>query len=145
MTPISNSNNTIFIVVVFSFIVSIVIVDKEFKKLRRLLQRGRDIKTELCAGLSVMRLFQVGHSVQTRRSVLSLAWHEEFSCQSRGSKIYCCELALSSETSSKKISRRRLADYVKKLHQKKACRTCSTVILTHSTNEIIDFWRCRCS
>ena len=41
-----------------------------------------------------------------------------------------------------KISRRRLADYVKKLHQK-ACRTCSTIIFHHSTNQIIDFWRCR--
>ena len=30
-------------------------------------------------------------------------------------------------TSKMKISRRRLADYVKKLHQK-ACRTCSTII-----------------
>ena len=42
-----------------------------------------------------------------------------------------------------KISRRRLADYVKTLHQK-ACRTCSTIIFLHSTNQIIDFWRCRC-
>ena len=40
-------------------------------------------------------------------------------------------------------SRRRLADYVKKLHQK-ACCTCSTIILPHSTNQIIDFWCCRC-
>ena len=41
-----------------------------------------------------------------------------------------------------KISRRRLADYVKTLHQK-ACRTCSTIIFLHSTNQIIDLWRCR--
>ena len=45
-------------------------------------------------------------------------------------------------TSNMKISRRRLADYVKTLHQK-ACRTCSTIIFLHSTNEIIDLWRCR--
>ena len=25
----------------------------------------------------------------------------------------------------------------------KACRTCSTIILPHSTNQIIDLWRCR--
>ena len=31
------------------------------------------------------------------------------------------------KTSNMKISRRRLADYVKTLHQK-ACRTCSTII-----------------
>ena len=35
------------------------------------------------------------------------------------------------------ISRRRLADYDKTLHQK-ACRTCSTKIFLHSTNQIID-------
>ena len=43
-------------------------------------------------------------------------------------------------TSDKTISRRRLADYVKKLHQK-ACRT---IFFPHSTNHIIDLWRCRC-
>ena len=41
-----------------------------------------------------------------------------------------------------KISRH-LADYVKTLHQK-GCRTCSTINFPHSTNEIIDLWRCRC-
>ena len=45
-------------------------------------------------------------------------------------------------TSNMKISRRRLADYVKTLHQK-AWRTCSTIIFLHSTNQIIDLWRCR--
>ena len=30
----------------------------------------------------------------------------------------------------------------KKIAQK-ACRTCSTIIFHHSTNQIIDFWRCR--
>ena len=29
-----------------------------------------------------------------------------------------------------------------KLHQK-ACRTCSTIIFLHSTNQIINLWRCR--
>ena len=45
-------------------------------------------------------------------------------------------------TSNMKISRRRLADYDKTLHQK-ACRTCSTIIFLHTTNQIIDLWRCR--
>ena len=40
------------------------------------------------------------------------------------------------------ISRRRLADSVKTLQQK-ACLTCSTIIFLHSTNQIIDLWRCR--
>ena len=30
-----------------------------------------------------------------------------------------------------------------KLHQK-ACRTCSTIIFPHSTNQIIHSWSCRC-
>ena len=41
-----------------------------------------------------------------------------------------------------KISRRRLADYVKTFYQK-ACRTCRRIIFFHSTNQIIDSWRCR--
>ena len=45
-------------------------------------------------------------------------------------------------TSNMKISRCRLADYVKTLHQK-VCGTCSTIIFLHSTNQIIDLWRCR--
>ena len=36
---------------------------REFKKLRRLLQRKRDIKIELCVTVSVSRLVQVGHVV----------------------------------------------------------------------------------
>ena len=33
--------------------------------------------------------------------------------------------------------------HVKKLHQK-ACRTCSTIIFTQSTNQIIHLFRCHC-
>ena len=44
-------------------------------------------------------------------------------------------------TSEMKIWRRRLADYVKKLHQK-ACRACSTIIFPRSTNQSIDLWHC---
>ena len=35
----------------------------EFKKLQRLLQRKRHIEMELCVGLSVLRLYQVGQVV----------------------------------------------------------------------------------
>ena len=71
---------------------------REFKKLRRLLQRERHIKIELCVGL-----FQVGHVVQTRRIVLSLAWDEYFSFKGREWKIYCCRLTLSSEPPVRKF------------------------------------------
>ena len=40
-----------------------------------------------------------------------------------------------------KTSRCRLADYVKTLHQI-SCRTCRTIIFLHSTNQVIDLWRC---
>ena len=49
---------------------------RELKKIRRLLQRKRHIKTELCVSLSVSRLFRGGHVVQSRRSALLLASRE---------------------------------------------------------------------
>ena len=70
---------------------------REFKKLRRQLQRKRHIKIELCVKLSLSWLFHVGHVVQNRRSVLSLAWYEWFICKGKEWKIYCCDPALSSE------------------------------------------------
>ena len=39
----------------------------------------------------------LGLVVRSRRSVLSLAWHELFSCIGKEWKIYCCGLALSSK------------------------------------------------
>ena len=68
---------------------------REFKKLRRQLQRKRHIKIELCViKLSLLRLFRVDHIVQNRRTALSLAWHEWFSWQGKEWKIYCCKLTL---------------------------------------------------
>lgn len=68
-----------------------------FKKLRRLLQRKRHIKIVFCVRLSVMRLFQVGYVVQTRRWILSLASHEWFLRRGKERKIFCLWLAPSSE------------------------------------------------
>ena len=70
---------------------------RELKKLRRQLQGKRLIKTELYVKLSLLRLFHVDHVVQNRRSALSLACHEWFSCKGKEGKIYCCELPLSSK------------------------------------------------
>ena len=50
---------------------------------RRQLQRKRQIKIELCVWLDVLQLFKVGHVVQNRRSTLSFAWHEWFSCKGK--------------------------------------------------------------
>ena len=63
------------------------IVNWEFTKLRRRLQRKRHIKIEFCVKLSLMRLFHVSRVVQNRRSALSLAWHEWFSSKGREWKI----------------------------------------------------------
>ena len=49
------------------------IKNREFKKLRRQLQRKRHIKIELCVKLSLLRLLRVDHVVQNRRTALSLA------------------------------------------------------------------------
>ena len=70
---------------------------RELKKLRRQLQGQRLIKIELCVKLSLLRLLHVDHVVQNRRSALSLAWHDWFSCEGKEGKIYCFKLALSSE------------------------------------------------
>ena len=55
-------------------------VMRDFKKPRRQLQQKRRIKIELSVKLSVLRLFHVVHIVQNRRTSLSLAWDECFSC-----------------------------------------------------------------
>ena len=110
-------------------------VIREFKKLRRQLQGKRHIKIELCVKLSLLLLFHVYHLVQNRWSALSLAWHLK-------KKDLRLRAPVVVRTSNMKISRRRLADYAKSLHQK-ASHTCSTVIFLHSTNQIIDLWRCR--
>ena len=71
--------------------------NRELKKLRRQLQGKRLNKIELCLKLSLLRLFHVDHVVQNRRSALSLAWYEWFSCKGKEEKIYCSKLPLSTE------------------------------------------------
>ena len=67
--------------------------NKEFKKLRRLLQRKRHIEVRW----SVLRLSHVGHVVRNSRSALPLASHESLSCKGKERKIYCCGFPLSSD------------------------------------------------
>ena len=56
---------------------------REFKKLRRQLQRKRHIKIELYVKLSLFGLFHVDDVVQNRRTALSLASCEWFSCKGK--------------------------------------------------------------
>ena len=70
--------------------------NREFKKLRRLLQRERHIKLELCVRLSILRLFHVDHVVQNRRTALSLAWYEWFHVKAKSERFTaassrCCQ------------------------------------------------------
>ena len=122
---------------------------RELKKLRRQLQRKRLIKIELCVKLSLLRLFHVDHVVQNSlvRTLYRIAWYQAslvrmVFVERQRRKDLLLRAPVVDRASSMKISRRRLADYVKRLHQK-ACRTCSTIICLHSTNQIIDLWRCR--
>ena len=53
----------------------------EFKKIRRQLQRKRDIKIELCVELSLLRLSHVGHVVQIGGVLLSLCFKASLSAK----------------------------------------------------------------
>ena len=99
--------------------------NREFKKLRRLLQRKRHIKIELCVTLSVKRLFQVGHVVQTRRSVVSLALTDHIKKLHQKGRCTCSTIIFPHSTNQMRC-------------------TCSTIIFPHSTNQVIGLWRCRC-
>ena len=89
-------------------------------------QRKHHFKIELNSRLSVLQLCHVSHVVRNRPSVLSLAWHEWFSCKdikntrciAAGSR---CRQNLKYENFTSSFGRLRK----KKLHQK-ACRTCSS-------------------
>ena len=113
------------------------------KKLRRLLQRKRQIKIELCARLSVLLLLHVGHVVQNRQSTLFACLARTIFMQKQRMKNILLRARDVDRTSKIKISRRRLTEYVENFHQK-ACRTCSTIIFPRSTNQSIDLWLCRC-
>ena len=89
-------------------------------------------------------LFPVSHDVQNRRTFVGLAENYGFHVKAKNERlnftlILRCRIVV--RTSNMKISRRRLADYVKTLHQK-ACCTSSTIIFTHSISQIIDLRRC---
>ena len=90
-------------------------------------------KIELCERLSALRLFYVGHVVQIMRDSLSFAWNECLSCESKNTKHFLLWARIVVTTSNKK------------LHFVKNCtkKACSTIILPHSTNQIIGFLRWR--
>ena len=83
--------------------------------LRRLRQQKRRIQIELCVGLSALRLLSVDHVVQSRRGILSLAWHEWFFMLRQRMKDLLLWARFVVRTSNTRISRRHLADHINKL------------------------------
>ena len=113
---------------------------REFKKLRRQVQGKLHIKIELCVKLSLLRLFHVDHVVHNRRSALLLAWHEWFSCKGKSEKLtaasFRCRQNLKYENFTSSFAR---------LRQNIAPKSVPHVRhdhFLHSTNQIIDLWRC---
>ena len=85
--------------------------------LRRLLQRKRHIKIELCVGLSVLRLFHVSHIIRNRRIALFFVWHESgFYVKAENEKLIA-------------------ADFVKKCTKKRAARTARLFFLIQPIKE----------
>ena len=109
----------------------------EFKKLRQLLQRKHHIKIELCD--YSMPLFHVGTLClfcATCCTNFRLLETNGFHVKA-GNEGFPVEACVVIRTSSMKIPRRHLADYVIKLHQK-TCRTRSMIIFFRSTNQTIN-------
>ena len=105
-------------------------------KQRRQRQRKRHIKIELCVRLSALRLLHVVHVYKIDEVCFHLIGTNGFHVKAENERFTaagsCCRQKLKYEN-----SRRHLADYVKKLHQK-ACHKCSTIIFPYAANQIID-------
>ena len=104
---------------------------------RRLLQWKRHIKIKLCVRLNVLRLFQVGHLVQIKRTALSRAWQEWFSCKGKEWKIYGCDLALSSEPQIWKLHVVVLQTTSKHFTKKRAARAARLFLLIQLIKSLV--------
>ena len=118
--------------------------NREFKKLRRLLQRKRHMKMGLCVRLSVLRLFQVGHVIQNRRSALSLSRHEWFFMQKQRVKDLLLVVHVVVRTPKMKISRRYFADYVRQQIAPKSVPHVQHDYFTSFNQSNSWLWRCLC-
>ena len=89
-----------------------------------------------------LRLFHVCHVILNRRSALFVFFGTNaFHVKAENEKLIAADLRcrqnLKYENFTSSFGRLR-----QKLHQK-SCRTCSTIVFPHSTNQIIHLWRCR--
>ena len=99
-------------------------------------------KYNFSLGSVFLRLFNVCHVIRNRQSVLFVffgpnAFHVKAENEKLIASDLCCRQKLKYENFTSSFGRLR-----QKLHQK-SCRTCSTIIFPHSTNQIINLWRCR--
>ena len=110
---------------------------REFKKLRRLLQRKRHIKMEMFYDYSMFVTLQ-----ETGEVHFCLFGTNGFYVKAENEKLSlrACVMA---RTSNMKTSCRALADQLRHRLHKKTCRTCSTITFPHSTNQIMALWCCR--
>ena len=115
-------------------------LNRKSKKVQLLLQWKCHFKIEICHQLSVWWLFHFSHAVRNKQSILSLDWNYNLlniAENDRFSAMGC----LLVQTSNLIISCCCLADYNKKLHQKR----CLTIIVFPCwSNHGYDLWCCCC-
>ena len=111
--------------------------NREFKKLRRQLQRKHDIKIELYVKLSLLWLFHVDHVVQNRRTALPLLGTNGFHVKAKSERFTAvssrCRQNLKYENFTSSFGRPKSVPHVQHDYFSSF----------KSFNQIIDLWRCR--
>ena len=110
--------------------------NREFKKLRRLLQRKRHVKIVLCVTWSVLRLFHVGHVVQ--KSTFACLARMAFRLRQRKKDLMLRAHVIIS-ASNMKISLRYWLTTSKNCDKRRAARAARSFFLTQP----IKSFRCR--
>ena len=104
---------------------------------------NENVTIKLNFALSLLQLFHVDHVVQNRRTAISLAWHEWFSCKGKEWKIYCCELALWSEPQIWKFHVVVWQTTSKHCTKKRAARAARLFFFIQPITDHWFVWRCR--
>lgn len=102
----------------------------------RALKKSRGLN-ETLRYVSVLRLFSVGHFLRNGWKGFSLDWHDWLS----ENGIFTTTASCFRQNNKFEIFKSSFG----RLRQRRclnACRTCSTIILAHSTIHIIDLWSC---
>ena len=115
---------------------------REFKKLRRSPQRKQHLKISLFVRFSVSTIIPwLSRYTKQGKCTFSFFGTNAFHVKAEDEKLIAadlrCRQSLKYENFTSSFGR-----LCQKLHQK-SCRTCSTIIFPHSTNQIINLWGCR--